>query len=181
MYVRSILYHFHTLIKFCYTKSLSDQASSLAPDWIPLLWRPRILAFFTAQQQHFIMINIIYSIYMCLSYVCYQKLNYQKCFQFSSVHSLSYVWLFVTPWTTAQQASLSVTNSWSLLKPMSIESVMPSSHLILCHSLLLLPPIPPSIRVFSNESALCITGPSLGVPASTSVLPMNTQDWCPLG
>ena len=79
--------------------------------------------------------------------------------QLSSVQSLSCVWLFVTPWTAACQASLSITNSWSLTKPMSIESVMPSNHLILCHSLLLLPSIFPSIRVFSNESALCIRWP----------------------
>ena len=73
---------------------------------------------------------------------------------FSSVQSLSRVRLFATPWTTARQASLSITNSQSLLKPMSIESVMPSSHLILCHPLLLLPSIFPSIRVFSKESVL---------------------------
>ena len=73
--------------------------------------------------------------------------------------SFSHVWFFLTPWIAAHQASLSITNSWSLLKPMSIESVMPSSHLILCHPLLLLPPIPPSIRVFSSESALCIRWP----------------------
>ena len=70
------------------------------------------------------------------------------------VQSLSRVWLFVTPWTTACQASLSITNSQSSPKPMSIESVIPSSHLILCCPLLLLPSIFPSIRVFSNESAL---------------------------
>ena len=74
--------------------------------------------------------------------------------QFSSVQSLSRVWLFATPWTTARQASLSITNSWSWPRLMSIESVMPSSHLILCHPLLFLPPISPSIRVFSNESTL---------------------------
>ena len=79
--------------------------------------------------------------------------------QFSSVQSLSHVRLFVTPWTTACQASLSITNSRSLLKPMSIESVMASNHFILCHSLLLLPSIFPSIRVFSNESALRIRWP----------------------
>ena len=67
---------------------------------------------------------------------------------------------FVTPWTAAHQASLSITNSQSLLKLMSIESMMPSSHLILRHPLLLLPPIPPSIRVFSNESALCMRWPN---------------------
>ena len=76
-------------------------------------------------------------------------------FQFSSVQSLSHVRLFVTPWTVAHQASLSITNSQSLLKLMSIESVMPSNHLRLCCPLLLLPSIFPSIRVFSNESALC--------------------------
>ena len=70
----------------------------------------------------------------------------------SSVQSFSRVRLFATPWIAARQASLSITNSWSLLKFMSIESVMPSSHLILCRPLLLLLPIPPSIRVFSNES-----------------------------
>ena len=72
--------------------------------------------------------------------------------QFSSVQSLSRVRLFVTPLIAARQASLSITNSWSSLKLMSIESGMPSSHLILCRPLLLLPPIPPSIRVFSNVS-----------------------------
>ena len=74
--------------------------------------------------------------------------------QFSSVQSLSRVRLFVTPWITAHQASLSLTNSWSLLKLMSVKSVLPSSYLILCCPLLLLPPIPPSIRVFFNESTL---------------------------
>ena len=75
-------------------------------------------------------------------------------FQFSSVQSLSHVWLFVTPWTTACQASLSITNSQSLLKLMFIESVMLPNHLILCHPLFLPPSIFPSIRVFSDESVL---------------------------
>ena len=79
--------------------------------------------------------------------------------QLSSVQSLSRVWLFATPWTAARQASLSITNSRSSPKLMSNESVMPSSHLILCHSLLLLPSIFPSIRVSSNESSLCIRWP----------------------
>ena len=79
-----------------------------------------------------------------------------KISQFSSVQSLSHVWLFATPWTTAHQASLSITNSRSPPKPMTIVSVMPSSHLILCCPLLLLPPVPPSIGVFSSESALHI-------------------------
>ena len=79
--------------------------------------------------------------------------------KFSSVQSLSCVWLFATPWTAARQASLSITNSWSLLRLMSIESVMPSNHLILCHPLLLPPSIFPNIRVFSNESVLHIRWP----------------------
>ena len=77
----------------------------------------------------------------------------------SSFQSLSHVRLFATPLIEAHQASPSITNSQSSLKLMSIESVMPSSHLILCHPLLLLPPIPPSIRVFSNESTLCMRWP----------------------
>ena len=79
--------------------------------------------------------------------------------QFSSVQSLSCVQLFATPWTATRQASLSITNSWSPPKPMSIESVMPSNYLILCRPLLLLPSIFPSIRVFSDESALRIRWP----------------------
>ena len=79
--------------------------------------------------------------------------------QFSSVQLLSRVWLFATPWIAAHQAFLSITNSRGLLKLMPIESVMPSSHLILCRPLLPLPPISPSIRVFSNESTLCMRWP----------------------
>ena len=86
-------------------------------------------------------------------------IHWSTSIQFSSVQSLSHVWLFATPWTTARQASLSITNSRSPPKPMSIESVMPSSHLILSHPLLLLPSIYPSIRVFSNESALRMRWP----------------------
>ena len=83
-----------------------------------------------------------------------------------------------TPWTAAHQASLSITNSWSLLKLMFIESVMPSNHLILCHPLLLLLSIFSNIRVFSNESTLRIRWPNIG--ASALILPMNIQDWFPL-
>ena len=89
-----------------------------------------------------------------------------------SVQSLSHVQLFATPRLTARQASLSITNSQSLLKLMSIELVMPSSHLILCHPLLLLPPIPPSIRVFSNESALRMRWPRYW-SFSLSISPSN--------
>ena len=96
------------------------------------------------------------------------------------VLSLSHVQLFVTPWTAACQASLSFTISWGLLKFMSIASVMPFNHLTLCRPLLL-SSIFLSIRVFSNESALCISDQSIGASASALVLPMSIQDWFPLG
>ena len=92
---------------------------------------------------------------------------------YRSVHLFSHVQLFVTPWTAACQAPLSITNSWSLLRLMSIESVMPSNHRILCPPLLLLPSIFPSIRVFASG------GLSIGV--SASVLPVTIQNWFPLG
>ena len=92
--------------------------------------------------------------------------------QFSSVQSHSRVQSFVTPWTAAHQASLSITNSWSPPKPMSIESVMPSNHLILCHPLLLRPSIFPSIRVFSNESSLRMRWPKYW-SFSFSISPSN--------
>ena len=97
--------------------------------------------------------------------------------QLSSVQSLSRVQLFVTPWTTACQASLSITNSQSLLRLMSIGLVMPSNHLILCRPLLLFP----QIRVFQMNQLFASGGQSTRVSAPTSVLPMNTQDWSPLG
>ena len=97
------------------------------------------------------------------------------------VQSLSRVWLFATPGTAAYEASLSFTISWCLLKLISIEFVMSSNHLILCHHLLFLPPICPSIRVFLNKSTLRMRWPKTGVSDSGSVLPMNTQDWSPLG
>ena len=107
---------------------------------------------------------------------------YDSHFLASSYNSVqfSHVRLFATPWTAARQASLWITNSWSLPKLMSIELVMPSNHLILCCPLLLMPSIFPSIRVFSNESVLHIGGQSIGVSASASVLPVNVQDWFPL-
>ena len=98
-----------------------------------------------------------------------------SCGYFSSVQSLSHVWLFATPWTAARQASLSITNSQSLLSLLSIESVMPSNHLIL-HCLLLLPSIFPSIRVFSNESILHIRWPKFG-SFSFSISPSNEYSW----
>ena len=98
-----------------------------------------------------------------------------------SQFSRSVIWFFATPWTAARQASLSITNSRSSPRLTSIESVMPSSHLIRCRPLLLLPSIPPSIRVFSNESVLRIRWPKYW-SFSFNVSPSNnTQGWCPLG
>ena len=101
--------------------------------------------------------------------------------QFSSAQSLICVRVFATPWTAALQALLSITSSWSLPKLIFIESVMPSNHLILCRPLLLSPSIFPGISVFSKESALASCGQSIGVSASTSVLPLSVQDWSPSG
>ena len=99
--------------------------------------------------------------------------------QFSSVQSLSHVQLFANPWTAAHQASLSITNSWSPPKPMSVESVMPSNHLILCRPILLLPSIPPSIRVFPMCQFLARGGQNPGVSALASFFPKKSQGWSP--
>ena len=98
---------------------------------------------------------------------------------FSSVQLLSRVSLFTTPWITARQAYLSITNSQSSPKLMCIELVMPSSHLILCHPLLLLPQSLPASGSFQMSQLFASGGQSIRVSASTSVLPMNTQDWSP--
>ena len=113
-----------------------------------------------------------------------------------SAKSLSHVWLFVTPWTAAHQASMSITSSWRSLKLMSIKSVMSSNHLILCHPLLLPPSIFPSIRVFSNESALCIRWPKYWsfsfsinpsneysglISSQTQLSDWTELNWTPLG
>ena len=109
------------------------------------------------------------------------KIQFLWLYVSQSIQLLSCVPLFVTPWTAACQASLSITNSQSLFKLMPIKLVMTSNHLILYRPLLLPPSIFPSIRVFSNESVLRIRGQTIGVSASASVLPMNIQDWFPLG
>ena len=101
--------------------------------------------------------------------------------QFSSVQFLSRVQLFVTPWTAACQASRSITNSRSLLKLMSLESVMPSNHLILCRPLLLPPSIFPKSGSFQTSQFFTSSGQNIGVSASASDLPVNIQDWFPLG
>ena len=108
----------------------------------------------------------------------YMKRCFTSCvIQFSSVQSLSRVWLFATPWTGARQASLSITNSRSLPKLMSIELLMPSNHNILCHPLLLLPSNFPNIRVFSNESALRIRWPKYW-SFSFNISPSNEHPAC---
>ena len=98
-----------------------------------------------------------------------------------SVQSLSTIRIFVTILTAKRQASLSITNSWSLHKLMFIKSVMPSNHLILCPSLLFLPSNFPALRYFPMNQLFASGGQSIGVSASASVLPMNTQDWSALG
>ena len=113
--------------------------------------------------------------------IAFKKLLNHLAVQFSSVQSLSHVQLFVTPWTAGCQASLAITNSWNLPKLMSIELVMPSSYLILCCPLLLLPSIFPSIRVFPMSQLFASGGQNIGVSASTSVFPVNIQDWSRLG
>ena len=111
-----------------------------------------------------------------LIWVGQEKVGWSPCLTFSSVQLLSHVRLFATPWTAPCQASLSITNSQSLLKLMSIELVMPSSHLILCRPLLLPPSIFPSIKSQFFASG----GQRIGISVSASVLPMNIQDWFPL-
>ena len=101
--------------------------------------------------------------------------------QFSSFQLLSHVQLFATPWTIAHQASLPITNSWSLLKIMSIMSVMPSNHLILCHALLLQPSILPSTGSFPMSQFFASCGQSIGVSALASVLSKSIHDWFPFG
>ena len=117
----------------------------------------------------FVSISLGYHRAIILLLVCCQCINH---YQFSLVLLLSHVWLFATPWTAACQASLSITNSWSLLKLMSTELVMPSNHFIFCCPLLLLPSIFPSIRVFSNESTLHMRWPKYW-SFSFSISPSN--------
>ena len=99
----------------------------------------------------------------------------------NSVHLLSHVWLLATPWTAARQAPLSFTISQNLFRFMFIESLMLSNHLIFCHPLLLLPSVFPGSGSFPMSHLFASGGQSLGVSASASVLPMNIQDWFPLG
>ena len=113
-------------------------------------------------------------LFIAFWYIPESMQNFQKTFytsvQSRSVQSLSHFWLFLNPWTAAHQDSLSITDCWSFLKLMSIQSVMPSNNVILCHPLLLLPSIFPSLRGFSNESAICIRWPKYW---SFSISPSN--------
>ena len=109
-----------------------------------------------------------------------EKKRSKKQVQISSVQSLSRVWLFATPWIAVRQASLSITNSWSSLRLMSIESVMPSSHLILCRPLSSCPQSLPASESFPMSQLFAWGGQSIGVSALASFLPKNTQGWSPL-
>ena len=119
--------------------------------------------------------------YIAESLCCTSETNTHSKMTISSVQPLGCVRLFATPWTTARQASLSITNSWRLPKSMSIESVMPSSHLTLCYPLLLCPQSLPASGSFPMSQLFAWGGQSIGVSASASVLPMNTQVWSALG
>ena len=138
----------------------------------PIKWIYKVL-----EHSHFGVIQIYLFIWSIVDFtiLCW----FQAPVQFSSVQSLSRVRLPVTPWIPARQASLSITN-WRSPRLTSIESLMPSSHLILCHPLLLLPPIPPRFRVFSNESTLCMRWPKYW-SFSFNISPSNAQDWSPSG
>ena len=133
--------------------------------WSELEWR------FLTSIVYVLLTKKCYQIIPCLSILV--KLSLERPVLISVVQSLSCVRLFATSWTTARQASLSITNSWSLLKLMAIESVMPSNHLILCRPLLLPPSIFPSIRSFPTSQLFASHGQSIGASASASVLPMN--------
>ena len=116
--------------------------------------------------------NVNWIVSLCFHLVEYKMNSYLNLDQIRSDQSLSRVRLFATPWIAARQASLSITNSWSLIKLMSVASVMPSNYLTLCHPLLLPPSIFPSIRVFSNKSILCIRWPKYW-SFSYSISPSN--------
>ena len=143
-------------------------------DWFPvgltglISWQFKGLSRVFSNTKFKSIYSSVYTLYMILCIVSVQ-----------SVQSLSSVRLFATPWIAALQASLSITNSRSSLRLTSIESLMLSSHLILGHPLLLLPSVFPSIRPFSNESALPWGDQSTRASASASVLPVNIQDWLP--
>ena len=123
-------------------------------------WRNSSFYVFFMELQDYVRSRLLWlSLAPLVSSIWYKYSVFANLTQFSSVQSLSCVRLFETPWIAARQASLSITNSWSSLKLTPIESVMPSSHLILCRPLLLLPPIPPTIRVFSNESTFRVRWP----------------------
>ena len=153
----------------CKAAQRSAEELSRRVTWYPLWWMVTVYLTFPETAK---------SLFMAAAQ-CYQY-SLPSNVQFSSVQSLSSVWFFATPWIAACQASLSITNSRSSLRLTSIESVMPSSNLILCHPLLLLPSSVPSIRVFSNESNLHMRWPKYG-SFSLRISPSNdTQDWSPL-
>ena len=139
---------------------------------------------YTQGFKNMIKVIFLYNFVRLIPFYSYYKIfiivpvlyNAVPCSLFYVVQLLSYIQLFVIPWTVACQASLSSTISWSLLKFMSNESMMPSNHLIVCIPLLLYPSIFPNIRVFSNESVICIRQPKYWSVSLPSVLPMNIQD-----
>ena len=179
---------FHTCV---FTHNIMETAPSIFPATLALrcmwcwTWKgPE--GFYMAGKARFFwssMTDSLWHFWSNLQIVSWSLLIYvyqYQCTQFSSVQSLSRVRLFVTPWIAAHQASLSITNSWSLPKLMSIELVMPSSHLILCRPLLLLPQSLPASESFPMSQLFAWGGQSIGVSALASFLPKKSQDWSPL-
>ena len=158
----------------------------LCPFWLSACWISQVLIGIEISNYYCKFINfslqfykIFPHIFWCLIVRC---IHTEDFYVFSeSVQSLSCVWLFVAPWTAACQASLSITNLQSLVKLMSIELVMPSNHLIICHPLFFLPSNFPASGSFPTSQFAASGSQSIGASASASVLPMNIQDWLPLG
>ena len=127
----------------------------------------------------FVFMSLTFEHKQVIYFQMHTAFSHLRSVQFSSVQSFSRIWLFVTPWIAARQASLSITNSQSSSKLTSIESVIPSRYLILCHPLSLLPPTFPASESFPMSQLFAWGGQSTGVSASTSFLPKNTQGWSP--
>ena len=167
------------LLRNCSVRSESLQLQRLQLAGLLCLWNSPVKN--TGVGCHFLLQGIFLTQVPCVSYIGRQILYHwttwevHSIYKFHSVQLLSRVRLFATPWIVAHQASLSITNTLSLFKPMSIELAMPSNHLILCRPLLLLPPIPPSIRVFSDESTLHMRWPKYW-GFSFSISPSN-EHW----
>ena len=159
------------------SKAQQEEDSSFFLAMIQPIKDHRLLVDYSPDNLLFLSLRVLLRVLLLLHWGSFQQRLARV--QFSSVQALSHVQLFATPWTAAHQASLSITISRSSLKLMSIELVMPSSHLILCRPLLLLPPIPPSVRIFSSESTLCMRWPKYWSFSFNIIPSKETQGWSP--